>query len=81
LGFVTSEQFSATVEFPIQLLDIPGTGCMLASTGITKGKEIAMGLWWEGSKYTLPLGKTVDDAKDFHRSATRVLRSPRTCTG
>jgi hypothetical protein len=34
---------------------------MLVGTGITNGKEIEMGLWWEWSKYTLPSGKTVDD--------------------
>lgn len=32
---------------------------------LTKGREIAMGLWWQSSKYNLPKGKTVDDVKNL----------------
>jgi hypothetical protein len=35
------------------------------ASGCTNGKELAMGLWWEWSKYTLPSGKTVDDVKNL----------------
>ena len=38
---------------------------MLVGTEIGKRKGIAMGFWWEWSKYTLPSGKTVDDVKNL----------------
>jgi hypothetical protein len=38
---------------------------MLVGTRIRKRREIAMGLWWEWSKYNLPSGKTVDDVKNL----------------